>query len=452
MKKRILKGVLSAMMALSLAACSAKTGQNEQSPGELSKEAGAAEEKPELTVWFFPMGVAEPYQAACQAVLDEYNAGGHGATVKMEVLGWSGLNERVQTAVASGSPPDIWIPGYFRASEYVAMGEALDLTSIVDGWKETGDPILDEFEDGVLENGIYDGKTYVLPFATSPKTMYYRSDILEDELGYTDLDKGVTFDQLREICAKVKEAHGDEGMYPLGFFSMDGGTTNLMLNVLFSNGASWVNEEGTAGAFDDPKAVEAVSFIKEMVDNGYVPEGISTYNQADIDKLYESGKIAMMWKSTIHDRNGEYYKATKIMGPVSGPGADKQRVVTWSDGLMGFQATKYPEEVKEFIGWFIKNSSKILNEGQTSYVPLQKSQKDLSAFKEDWISSQITPMAHTYTEINWPAPVAPIAFGQLFFEGTIGKPLEAILMGEDDVEKEMLKINEEITRLLQTIG
>lgn len=61
-------------------------------------------------------------------------------------------------------------------------------------------------------------------------------------------------------------------------------------------------------------------------------------------------------------------------------------------------------------------------------------------------------MAHTYTEINWPAPVAPIAFGQLLFEGTIGKSLEAILMGEDNVEKAMLDINEEITRLLQTIG
>lgn len=409
-------------------------------------------EKPELTIWFFPMGVDDPYQAACQAVLDEYNSGDHGATVTMEILGWAGLNERVQTAVASGSPPDVWMPGYFRVPEYVAMGEALDLTSIVDGWRASNDPILDEFQPGMLENGMFDDKVYVIPFATSPKTMFYRADILEDELGYKDLEKGVTFDQLKEICQAIKDKFGDEGIYPLGFFSIDGGTTNLMLNALFSNGASWINAEGTAGAFDDPKAIEAVQFVKDLVDSGYVPEGIATYNQADIDKLYQSGKLAMMWKSSQHDPNSEYYKKTKIMGPIIGPGADKPRLVTWSDGLMGFNATKYPEETKEFIEWFVKNSSPILSDGMTSYLPLQKGQQDLAVYQDDWLLSQITPMAETYTELNWPAPVSPISFNQMFFEDIIGKPLEAVLMGASDVEAEMHKTNEEITKLLQEVG
>ena len=409
-------------------------------------------EKPELTIWFFPMGTTDPYAAACQQVLDEYNAGDHGATVKMEILGWAGLNERVQTAVASGSPPDVWIPGYFRVSEYVKMGEALDLSSIVEGWKAANDPILDDFYPGTMENGTFDGMTYVIPFATSPKTLYYRSDILEDELGFKDLDKGVTFDQLKEICAAVKEKYGDQGIYPMGFFSTDGGTTNLMLNVLFSNGASWVNADASAGGFDDPKAIEAVEFIKELVDSGYVPEGIVSYNQADIDKLYETGKIAMMWKSSLHDPSSEYYSKTKIMGTIMGPSADKGRIVTWSDGLMAFKGTKHPEEVKEFIEWFVKNSSVILDEGATSYVPLRKSQESLDVYKNDWILGQTTPLADTFTELNWPAPVSPVCFNQVFFEGIIGKPLEAVLMGAEDVEAEMLKVNDTITKLLQEVG
>lgn len=419
----------------------------------LAAMAGSATaEKPELTLWFLPMGLPEPFQVACQAVVDTYNAGDHGATVTMEILGWAGLNERVQTAVASGSPPDVWVTGYFRVPEYIAMGEALELTSIVDQWKETGDPILDEFLPGVLENGMVGDEVYVMPFATSPKTMFYRADILEDELDYKDLDKGVTFDQLKEICAAVKEKYGDQGMYPLGFFSIDGGTTNLMLNVLFSNGASWVNAEGTAGAYDDPKAIEAVEFLKELVEAGYVPEGIATYNQADIDKLYQSGKVAMMWKSSDHDPQSDLYKKTKIMGPIVGPSADKPRLVTWSNGVMAFSATQHAEEVKEFIEWFVKNSSGILNDGRTTYLPMQKSQQALPFYANDWLMSQVTPMAEAYTEISWPAPSAPIAFNQIFFENIIGKPLEAILMGATDVKAEMLKTNEEITRLLETVG
>lgn len=455
---------LAVIMLISAASCAAPSPEKDataapaeqtaQAPSQTAQanQTAATGPKPELTIWFFPMGVSGPYEKACQAVLDQYNAGNHGATVKMEVLGWAGLNERIQTAVASGSPPDIWIPGYFRVPEYVKMGEALDLTSIVDKWKADKDPILDEFQAGMLENGIFDGKVYVLPFATSPKTMFYRADILEDALGFKDLDKGVTFDQLKQICAAVKAKYGDQGIYPLGFFSVDGGTTNLMLNALFSNGASWVNADGTAGGYDDPKAIEAVKFVKDLVDSGYVPEGIASYNQADIDKLYQSGKIAMMWKSSQQDPNSQYYKVTKIMGPIIGPSADKPRLVTWSDGLMAFKATKHPEEVKEFIEWFVKNSSSILNDGQTTYLPLQKSQKDLPVYKNDWILSQITPMAETYTELNWPAPVSPVCFNQVFFEGTIGKPLEAILMGATDVQAEMHKTNEEITKLLKEVG
>ena len=81
MKKtmRLLALVLALVMLLAFAGCAGKTTTGDSAEPaqttEQTNESTETSEKPELTIWFFPMGVADPYQAACQAVLDEYNAG-----------------------------------------------------------------------------------------------------------------------------------------------------------------------------------------------------------------------------------------------------------------------------------------------------------------------------------------------------------------------------------------
>ena len=101
----------------------------------------------------------------------------------------------------------------------------------------------------MLEAGIYEGKQIALPFQTDPKTHILPRGYPEDELGFTNLDKEVSWDKLLEICAAVKEKYGDEGMFPISFsLHSDQGSTNAMLNVMFTNGASWISADGKGGS------------------------------------------------------------------------------------------------------------------------------------------------------------------------------------------------------------
>lgn len=446
--KRILSFLLVLVMLLSVMGCQSNTPASSDASGAASgsgDSSAPASDKPELQLWALPLGPAETYGPAIQKVLDKYNSEDHSATVKLEVLSWSGFIEQFQTAIAAGTPPDITFATYYDVAKYVAADEAIDLTDIVTKWEEEKNPILDDFLPGTLELGKFGDSYYALPFSTEGKTIYYRASILEDELGFTDLDKEVTWDKLLEICAAVKEKYGEEGMYALGFFTLDMGSTNAMLNLLVSNAASWVNAEGTGPAYDDPKVMEVMEFVGKMYENGYFPDGMVSYNQYDLEKLYDSGKLAMVWKSNFsHAKaNEEIYNDTKLMGPIVGPSADKARGNMWMNGAMGFKNAGHEEEVKEFLAWLIDGELlPILTEGGASMIPLCNSLYEDEFYKTDWMQSQYAKFKDYYVDLSWPAAAPPVATGPIFNQNLLGMPLEALLMGSTDYAGDLNKAQE----------
>ena len=438
MKKLVRRmiGVGIGLLSLSLVACqgAGTTEQKETTGSEKS-------EKPELVFWELPYG------PALQKILDQYNSEDHSATVRLQMLSWSGFMEQYQTSIAAGSPPDITSSISYRIANWAEAGEVLDLTDIVENWKQDGDEILDDFLPGTLEIGMNDGKYYALPYVTNATTVYYRTDILEDEL-----DKPVSWDKLFEMCEAVKNKYNGD-VIPFSFCTLDQNSSNAMINVLFSNGTSWVNREGNGGAFDDPKALESMEFFKKMKDNGYFPEGMVTYNQADLEKLYQSGKVAMVWNAPASHvaSDKELMEKTKMMGPVYGPSADKPRYVMRTGGVIGFAQTKYPEETKEFIEWFVKNNLGIFTEGHGGLLPLRKSFFDDPFFKSDWEISEYSRYTDYYEDITWPAPFSPAAADRILMENIIGQPEEALLMGSTDPQGDLKKAQESLTRFLMSI-
>ncbi len=364
------------LLSLGLVACSSGGVSDQKQTAENGKS-----EKPELVFWELPYGPADTYGPALQKILDKYNSEDHSATVRLQMLSWSGFMEQYQTSIAAGSPPDITSSISYRIANWAEAGEVLDLSSVVEKWKQEDDEILKDFLPGTLDIGKKNGKYYAFPYVTNATTIYYRTDILEDELGFTDLDKPVSWEKLFEMCEAVKNKYNGD-VIPFSFCTLDQNSSNAMINVFFSNGTSWVNEEGNKGAFDDPKALESMGFFKTMMENGYFPEGMVTYNQADLEKLYQSGKVAMVWNAPASHvtSDKELMGKTKMMGPVYGPSADEPRYVMRTGGIMGFAQTKHPEETKEFLEWFVKNNmgiymsftnKSLMRSDQTNFIYLE---------------------------------------------------------------------------------
>lgn len=162
----------------------------------------------------------------------------------------------------------------------------------------------------------------------------------------------------------------------------------------------------------------------------------------------------MVWISpfTHVKSNEEMYKNTKIMGPVTGPSADKPREVAWSDGIMGFAQTEHPEETKEFIEWFLKNNEQLYIDGGASALPARKSFYENEFYKTDWMMGQYAKYRDYYVDLNWPADNCPLATNQIFVQNMLGKPIEAMLMGSDDMAGELKKTNDEMNRVLEELN
>ena len=322
--KRFISAGLSLLLCLGMAACgNTQTGDAQKETQGNEAEDNEKQEKTELVFWELPYGPADTYEPALQKIIDEYNSGGHSATVRLQMLSWSGFMEQYQTSIAAGSPPDITSSISYRIANWIEAGEVLDITDIVEKWEQEDDEVLDDFLPGTIDIGKKDGRYYALPYVTNGTTVYYRTDILEDELGFTDLDQPVTWEKLFEMCEAVKQKYNGD-IIPFSFCTLDQNSSNAMINVLFSNGTSWINEEGIGGALDDPKALECMEFFKTMKENEYFPEGMVTYNQADLEKLYQSGKVAMVWNAPASHvaANEELMSKTRMMGPIVGPSAD----------------------------------------------------------------------------------------------------------------------------------
>lgn len=110
MKKRI---AATAILTAAVMALSAGCGQKAAPTEGTGENAGSAKEKVEIEYWALPYGPSDTYDPTLQRIVDQYNAEDHGATVKLQIMSWSGFIEQIQTAIAAGSPPDVTTAAYY---------------------------------------------------------------------------------------------------------------------------------------------------------------------------------------------------------------------------------------------------------------------------------------------------------------------------------------------------
>lgn len=444
-KVRYIAFLLALIMSVSLFnACSGGQAGSVDASAAGSEQAtgGNATDVKELLFWEWPWGPGADYGAATQKLVDEYNAANPGVKVTLKMMAWDGAYEQLITALNSGSAPDISTFNIAAVAQLNYMGHLLDLTDVVESWS---DEVRNDFQEGVLELGSHNGSTFCIPYAADPRGIYYRKDIIEDELGFTGLDTKsadtVSWDTILEICAAIKERYGDE-VYPLTFFVTNAGSHQAMMNVLYSNGASWIGEDGWSGGLSgDPKVLETMEFFQTCIDEGYFPEGMVSYGMSDVEKLYDSGRVAMVWKGSYGHvkENPELMENTALMAVPMGPSADKGRSASFSAAMFATKQTKYPEEAKHFIDWYMSNCLPVFREGNGAPVPVRNSFLEDDFYKNDPIQGPYADNAWANVESVWPASQVSPAAGQISGENIFGAPLEALLMGSTDIEGELEK-------------
>lgn len=107
-------------------------------------------------------------------------------------------NDKLLTAIAAGTPPDVFKFDRFIVAQFAAQGFLTDLTEFAnrDGIKA------DDYWDFAWEEANYNGKLYALPYDTDTRALWYNKDIFE-EAGLDPEKPPQTLAELQEIADKL---------------------------------------------------------------------------------------------------------------------------------------------------------------------------------------------------------------------------------------------------------
>lgn len=201
------------------------------------------------------------------AIVDEFNSSNEcGITVEAQNQGgYNDIRDKVNASIASGEAPAALIVGYQNDQAFYQLNNALvDLETLVFDahWglneDERTDFFTSFFEQGV--HAAFDNQRLGFPPNRSMEVLYYNQTWLE-ELGFDE--PPTTPDEFKEMTCAAAEANGD-------------GTGGYILRDNASAVASWtfafdgniLNDEGTGYVYNGQATIDALTMLKEMLDEG----------------------------------------------------------------------------------------------------------------------------------------------------------------------------------------
>lgn len=266
-------------------------------------------------VTFWAMG----YEGEIVAqLIPEFERQNPGIRVNLQQLPWLSAHEKLLTAFAGESLPDVspigntWIPEFAALDALEPLDEEIAAT--------TGFDVPDYFP-GVWDSGVVDGKTYAVPWYVETRLPFYRTDLLAKAGVATP---PASWDEWRKAMHAVKDQVGPDRyaiLLPLNEFEP-------LLSLAIQQPDSLLREGGRYGNFRSPGFKRALAFYKELFDEKLAP--VVTNNQIsnvwdEFGKGFYSYYISGPWniakfKERLPADQQDDWMTMPLPGP-DGPGA-----------------------------------------------------------------------------------------------------------------------------------
>ncbi|OUS78601.1 hypothetical protein B1748_00550 [Paenibacillus sp. MY03] len=257
MMKRNTGWMLSVIMMLSLilSACSSTANDDQLSKGNESNT-GKTEQKI-LKFWMRGSGPNEVLARSVVADIKVFEEQNPDIKVEIDYIPYADVEAKWNTAFAGGTAPDIFEVGIINVASRANLEQFIPLDDYINGWSGKDDII-----DNIYKLGSYKGKIYGLGYLPAPNVFAYRKDFFEE----ANLDPArppQNWEELMEYSKKL--AVMENGKLVRGGFDVPSQNGSFWLEMFgHQNGSAIVDEEKELPVFDEPAAVEALEFLKEL--------------------------------------------------------------------------------------------------------------------------------------------------------------------------------------------
>lgn len=206
----------------------------------------------EITVW--AMG-AEAQKIGEMVARFEEKYPDIGVTV--QAIPWSNAHDKLITAIAGGTGPDVAQLGTTWMAEFAPIGVFAELSRYLEHSTLIS---REQFFSGSYATNVVDGHLFGIPWYVDTRVLFYRTDLVA-EIGYHHPPKN--WEQLREIAGQLAQ----KGEYGLAL-----STNNYQefLPFVWQNGGRIFDQNGKI-AVTEPAFVEALEFYVQLFKDGVAP-------------------------------------------------------------------------------------------------------------------------------------------------------------------------------------
>lgn len=320
------------------------------------------------------------------------------AKINLTVIPWSDYATKLETALATGSTPDLTMLGASDVANFVASG---GLDAVPEGLVDNSG-----FFAGALENSTVKGTQYAVPWYVETRVLFYRKDLAEAA--------GVTPPKTWEEFVPFAEALKAQGtdwatVVPTGA----SGTWHGVIPYVWQAGGNVVNGEGTEYSFNTPEVLAGFEQYRSLVANG-VAMPSAPIAPGEIEALFVTGKVASFvggpWMiGVLNDVGGDGFVDEKVgltllptgpAGSASVVGGGSWAVFAAADNKDGaWKLAKWLSETANQQTWFdiMGDLPAIQAAWQSDAL---SSDPHVAVFGEQLKSAKAAPPLSTWTQVS----------------------------------------------------
>ncbi|MFF2325121.1 MULTISPECIES: sugar ABC transporter substrate-binding protein [unclassified Streptomyces] len=358
--------------------------------GSSGGEDVAADKKQTITVW--AMGAEGEKLADVAKVYEKANPN---ITVKVTPVGWDVAHQKLVSAAAAGTLPDVAQMGGSYMGEFAELGvlEPVDTKTFnekdyfASGWKQ----------------GEVDGQAYGVPWYVDTRVLYYRTDLAE-KAGITKAP--TTWKEMQDLASAYQKKAGTKWGLSIQPSGLD--TVQNFYSFLYSAGGEIVNDKGEA-VIDSPEAVKALKEYGSYFDKGLSNKSVQP--GYDVVKDFGNGRVPMFfggpWHVTLLNEGQPQIKGKWAVANVP---ADKSSVsMAGGSSLVISKDSEHKAAATEFIKYLTDTKGQADWYQRTKDLPANTSawtsgtladDADLQVFKKQMDTAKSSPSLAKWTEIT----------------------------------------------------
>ncbi|MET9654231.1 extracellular solute-binding protein [Streptomyces sp. JL2001] len=357
-------GAVTLSLVLTAAACGGSTGGS-----------GSDKQPKTLTYWASNQGASiEVDKKVLQPELDRFEKQ-TGIKVKLEVVPWADLLNRILTAATSGQGPDVLNIGNTWSASLQSTGALLPWDA--KNFEAIGGK--DRFVESALgSTGVQAQDPAAVPLYSMAYALYYNKKMFKD----AGIEKPpATWDELIATGQKLTK----DGKAAIG---VEGANLSNNIHQVFvlgkQHGADFFTADGKADFTSDSAVAAVKQYVDLMATHKIVAPGNAEYAQNQSLSDFAKDKTAMvLWQTAsatfkAQGMNDDEWGVAPAPVPSGEPGAGKQtNSMVAGINLAVFKNTKNLDGAMKFVKFMTSDEEqKTLNKAYGSIPPVKTAQQD----------------------------------------------------------------------------